>query len=119
MKKILVIEDEKPLVTAITKKLEIKNYQVMPVRTAEEGLRKLKENPDLIWLDLLLPKMQGLEFLNKIKDMPKYNKIPIIVVSNSSSQDKIDNAFELNVVKYFVKAEYGLEEIIRKMEKII
>jgi len=119
MSKILVIEDEKNLLFAATKKLELNGFEVIGVGTAEEGLEKMKEKPDLIWLDLLLPKMGGLEFLHKIRQTPEYKKIPVIIVANSGGQDKIDKAFELNVVDYLVKAEHTLEYIISKINGVL
>lgn len=119
--KILVVEDEKPLLEAITAKLEIKGYKVIKALTGEGALEKLSEKPDVIWLDLLLPQMQGLEFVKKMKQDPKYNQyqdIPVIVVSNSGSKEKMKEAEELNVAEYLIKAEHSLADIIEKIKKI-
>lgn len=122
MSKILVVEDEKPLLKAIETKLKIKGHDPIGATTGEEALEKLNQKPDLIWLDLLLPKMQGLDFLETLRTDDKYASLrdtPVIIISNSGSKEKVDKAFDLNVVNYLVKAEYGLAEIIKIIEETL
>jgi len=117
MKTILVIEDEKPLLKAIETKLRLAGFEVLCAETGEEGLEQLKKNPDLVWLDIYLPKMDGFGFLqakNKLE-----NKIPVLVVSNSGSEEKIRRASNLGVTDYLVKANFSLEEIIEKIKMIL
>jgi DNA-binding response OmpR family regulator len=116
-RKILVIEDEEFLLNAVTAKLKHEGFIVVGVKDAEEGLAELaKDGISLIWLDLLLPKMSGLDFLFKLRQNEKYVKIPVIIVSNLDDTDKIRRAFELNVVDYKVKAQTDLGQTIEEIK---
>ena len=121
MSKILIIEDEKPLLNAIKIRCEQAGFKVILAEDGFEALKKIKEKPDLIWLDIYLPKMSGFEFLKKLKSKSKkgYPDIPVIIVSNSGSEEKKEKAKKLGVVAYFVKANFKLDEIIKQCQKII
>ncbi|MFH0818731.1 MAG: response regulator [Patescibacteria group bacterium] len=116
---ILVIEDNEKLQKAIFKRLTLEKFTVQACATAEQAIDYLKKNtPGLIWLDLLLPGMNGLEFLNWLRKSEKKN-IPVIVVSNSGGPGKVAEAFNLNVADYLVKTNYRLEDIIANIKKRI
>ena len=113
---ILVVEDEAPLQEAIGIKLQASGFRYLPATNAEDALLILqKENPNLIWLDILMPGMTGLEFLQEMHKNPLWRNIPVMIVSVSASPEKIKQAFELNVVDYIVKSQYRLEEIIARV----
>ena len=76
----------------------------------------VKETPDLIWLDLLLPGMGGFQFLQNLRSTPQWKNIPVMVVSVSGTPEKIQRAFELNVIDYIVKSQYRLEDIVKKVD---
>ncbi len=118
---ILVIEDEQALQDAIQIKLKKAGYTVLFAMTAERGLEIIKSNsklPDLIWLDLLLPGMGGLQFLEVLRENPDWKDVPVMVASVSASPEKIQRAFHLNVVDYIVKSQYRLEDIINRVNTI-
>lgn len=116
-KTILVVEDEKFLRDLIILKLEKSGYRALPAANADEGLEILKkEKPDVIWLDLLLPGMNGLEFAEKVKSGEKTKDIPIVMVSVSGGADVIEKAFAIGVSDYIVKSQYNLDRIISKMQ---
>lgn len=120
-KVILVLEDEVPLLNAIKKKLETEGCTVVTARSVEQGMEYLEEldHIDAIWLDhYLLGKESGLDFVNKIKtDNSIWKKIPIFVVSNTASQDKVNQYLRLGVDKYYIKAEHRLEKIVEDMKE--
>ncbi len=120
MKTILVIEDELYLSEAIKFKLDDRGFRTFTVGTAEEGLELLlKKEIHLIWLDLRLPKMDGIKFLEKIRNNEKLKDKKVVVVSVSASFEKQEKAKELGVLDYIVKSDLQLEEIIdRIMEKM-
>lgn len=115
--KIMVIEDENLLLEAITKKLEISGVEVVGFLTANDSLEYLKNNdsnlPDLIWLDYRLIGMSGLEFMMEINKVEKWSKIPVIVVSNSASTEKVKSMMDLGVKQYYLKADYRLDTLVK------
>ncbi|MBU1149217.1 response regulator [Patescibacteria group bacterium] len=121
-KKILVIEDDKGLQQAICDKLKMSGYQVVLARTKNEGIDALIENEDIcfIWLDhYLFGQEDGLDFLNEIRHNDQWVQIPLFVISNTASNEKVKTYLALGVDKYFTKAEYKLEEIIDDIKKFV
>lgn len=119
-KTILVVEDEPSLQEAIVMKFQNDGYEVMAAGTGEDALEMLKQKrPTLVWLDLLLPKMNGMEVLQKIKSDPETNDLPVVVVSVSASQDNKDQAFGMGVIDYIVKSEGTISSIIKRVEEYI
>ncbi len=115
-KTILAVEDEQPLLEAIKAKLEKSGFSVVTARTVEQAKNHLLDigKIDVIWLDhYLLGKENGLDFVAWCKkDGSQFKKIPIFVISNTASADKVQTYLKLGVNKYYVKAEKRLEEII-------
>jgi CheY-like chemotaxis protein len=117
---ILVIEDEEALRDAIRTKLLNSGFAVLSSNTAEEGLEMLEfHTPNLVWLDLLLPGMGGFQFLERIRKDERHKDIPVIIVSVSASPEKVQHAFQLNVVDYVVKSQYRLEDIVKKISDLL
>ena len=120
MKKILFVEDEAALQEAFGDVLRQANYKVISALDGEIGFRLAKtENPDLIMLDLMLPKVHGFEVLQMLKKDPVTKDIPVIVLTNLEKMEDIDKAIELGAKTYLVKMQYNLEEVIDKVKKII
>lgn len=122
MKKILIVEDESPLLHAIQRKLEDSGFEAIPAKDGKDALDHLMSapsKPDLIWLDYYLPSMNGLELLRRVKRHPELRSIPVIVVSNTAGPEKIDAMMELGVEGYFVKVEKRLNEIIKAVQSIV
>lgn len=120
-KTILIVEDEEALQEAIQTKLTAQGkYRVLSAMSAEEALGILaKDTPDLVWLDLLLPGMGGFQFLSNLRSTPQWKNLPVMVVSVSGTPEKIQRAFELNVIDYIVKSQYRLEDIIKKVSDVM
>lgn len=115
-KTILVVEDEKNLLEAIKRKLEKENVNVLTAETGEEALAMLeKQKPDLVWLDILLPGINGLEVLRNIRNNPLLKDLKAVAVSVSGGNDNIKEARALNVADYIVKSDNTLESIIRRV----
>lgn len=118
--KILVIEDEKVLLDAIAKKLQVAGYSVKTALNGEEGLEKIKEEkPDLILLDILMPKVDGFEVLTRISKNKELAEIPVIIISNSGQPVEIEKAMSMGVKDYLIKAEFDPEEVIAKVRNIL
>lgn len=118
-KTILVLEDERPLLAAIQKKLELNSFEVVTARSVEQAFNYLADDVrvDAVWLDhYLLGKESGLDFVAKLKSSEQWKAIPIFVVSNTASPDKVQSYMHLGVEKYYTKADYRLDQIIKDIE---
>lgn len=119
---IMVVEDETLLLQAITKKLKLSGMDVLSCASGQQAidyLGNLDELPDAIWLDYYLKDMNGLAFMQLLKQNPKWADLPVLVVSNSASPDKVNNMLGLGAKKYILKAEYRLDEIITMIRDFI
>ena len=118
-KKILFIEDEMRLQEALGAKLKAEGYEILAAMDGKSGLEIAeKEKPDLILLDLILPKMDGFHVLEAIKAKPSISAIPIIVLSNLESGKDIERCLSLGVRSYLTKTNYSLEEIAQKVSEV-
>ncbi len=121
-KKILLVEDEKCLAEAVKIKLEINGFQVLPADSVDRAKDLINRNSvDFVWLDhYLLGEENGLDFVANIKSQGSTNKnIPIFVVSNTASNDKIQSYIKFGINKYYVKAEHSLEQIISDLKTVL
>ena len=122
-KTVLIVEDEEVLVNAAKKKLELNGFNVVSARSVEQALGYLEdlEKVDLVWLDhYLLGSKNGLDLVTKMKaEDSKWKGIPIFVVSNTATHDKVQGYLHLGVGKYFVKSNYKLDEIIKDVTAIL
>jgi len=113
---VLIVEDELPLQIAIQKKMETIGFSTVTARTVDQALDYIKtlEKVDVIWLDhYLLGSKTGLDFVVTLKNSPTCKKIPIFVVSNTASPEKVSSYLKLGIEKYYTKADYRLDEIIK------
>lgn len=119
-KKILFIEDEMRLQEAMTAKLKNEGYEVFSALDGEEGLKIAEEQkPDLILLDLILPKKDGFKVLEAMKAKPELNSIPVIVLTNLESGRDIEKCLSYGVHSYLAKANYSLDEIAQKIKEAL
>lgn len=119
---IMVVEDENLLLQAITKKLKLSDMDVLSCASGQQAvdyLGSVDELPDAIWLDYYLKDMNGLAFMQELKQNPAWANIPVIVVSNSANPEKVNNMLALGARKYILKAEYRLDEIIGMIRDFI
>jgi DNA-binding response OmpR family regulator len=120
MKKILLMEDDKFLNKAYKDKLIMEGYAVESAYDGIEGLTKVKKfKPDLILLDLIMPVLDGNSVLKKLKDDPKTCEIPVIILSNLSSNDKVSGALESGITTYLVKSDQKISDVVKKIKETI
>jgi len=120
MKKILIIEDESILQKALGDAFKEQKYKVINALNGEVGLNMaISEIPDLIILDLILPRKEGFEVLKELKKNLKTNKIPVIILTNIESMENMEEALELGASAYLIKTQYKLEEIVQKAQEIL
>jgi len=120
MKKILFIEDEPSLQKTLGTKLKNRGYEVVSAFDGEEGVKMASENePNIILLDIILPKKNGFEVLCELKSRERTQKIPVIILTNLENIEEVEKALELGSTTYLVKANYNLDEIVEKIEKVM
>jgi len=118
MKKILIIEDEEILLDLIQKRLTQEGYKIYIARNGEEGLEKIKEEkPDLILLDIVMPKMGGFEVMEIINKDKEFKDIPIIIISNSGQPVELSRAKELGIKDWLIKTDFDPSEVVSKVKK--
>lgn len=112
-KKILLVEDEEVLLNLLAKKLSNEGYDVYTAIDGQEGLEKMKEiKPDLILLDILMPRKNGFEVMEEMNQDPELKKIPIIIISNSGQPVELERAKALGAKGCLVKTEFDPQEVI-------
>lgn len=119
-KKILIIEDEQILGEIILNKLSSEGYQVFLAHDGDLGMQKMAElKPDLILLDLIMPKKNGFEVLEEMQKLDTLKNIPVVVISNSGQQSEIERIVRLGVRDYIIKAQFSPDEVIEKVRKYL
>ncbi|PIW36660.1 MAG: hypothetical protein COW24_04170 [Candidatus Kerfeldbacteria bacterium CG15_BIG_FIL_POST_REV_8_21_14_020_45_12] len=112
--RILIIEDEAPLITALKQKFTQDGYAVSVAGNGRDGLDSISENrPDLILLDIMMPKMSGLDMLSVLRDDPMKGNIPVVIITNLNAPETLERANQLGVqsAAFLVKANSSLEKI--------
>lgn len=119
MKKILLIEDDAFLVDIYKTKLKEAGFEVSVAFDGEEGFKKAKEEkPDLVLLDLVLPGMDGWEFLKKAKN-ENLSNLKIVILSNLGQKEEVEKGANLGAVKYLVKSHYAPSEVVEEVKKVL
>ncbi|MFA6553761.1 MAG: response regulator [Patescibacteria group bacterium] len=120
-KKVIIIEDEAILVDVLTKKLQKENYQVFSAGDGEAGLTIIDQIiPDVILLDIVMPKLNGYEVLEALqKKFGKTKMPPVIIISNSGQPVEIDKAIDLGAKDYIIKAQFTPEEVVSKVNSVL
>ena len=120
MKKILIIEDEKILGEMYRDKFIQEGFEVILATSAEEGSEVMaKEKPDLILLDILLPRANGISFLAKLRKDPAVSSTPVVAFSNYDDPKTKREALKLGVKDYLIKTNFTPQEIIEKIKNYI
>ncbi|MBU0546832.1 response regulator [Patescibacteria group bacterium] len=119
-KNILLVEDDPFIIDIYSTKLKEAGFDVQSSTDGEDALKKIKDgNPDLILLDIVLPKLTGLECLKQIKSFPQFKDIPIIILSNLGQKYEVEKGLQMGANKYLIKAHYTPSEIIKEIKQII
>lgn len=119
-KKILIIEDEQILGEIIFKRLAKEGYDVSIAADGVQGMQKIREmRPNLILLDIFMPKKNGLEVLTEMRSDVELKNIPVVVISNSGQQSEIEKIVDLGVRDYIIKAQFNPEDVLEKVKKYL
>lgn len=116
--KILVAEDDKFLLKIYQTKLAKEGYEIVSATDGEEAVQSIKiEKPNLVILDLVMPKKNGFEVLEEIKADPELKDIPVIVLSNLGQESDVERVMQAGAVDYLIKANFSIEEVMEKIKK--
>ena len=118
--KILIIDDEKGILRIYSDKLQASGYEALTSENGDDGIKKaIAEQPDLILLDIIMPKINGLDVLKSLKLNDSTKAIPIVLLTNLPEEMSADKARELGATDYLVKAEHDPSEIIERIKQIL
>lgn len=118
MSKILVVEDEITLLEALISKLKKEGMETFEARDGQSGLNMaLKIKPDLIMLDVIMPVMDGMTMLKKLREDEWGKTVPVILLTNLRSPERAEEAFSSGVYDYLVKVDWKLDEVMEKIKE--
>ena len=119
-KKILIVEDDEFLRSLNAKRLETEGFKIVVAVDGQSAIDLIpKEMPDLIFLDLLLPGVDGFEVLKRIKADAKTKDIPVVVFSNLGQKEDIEKAHNLGAIDFLVKANFTLDDVVVKIREVL
>lgn len=115
-KTVLIVEDEQSMQRALKNKLEHAGYQILTASDGEGAMAAMKSTkPDLVLLDLIMPKMDGITVLRQVKADDALRSVPVVILTNLSSGDKVAEAMQLGTFDFLVKANYSLDDVLKKV----
>lgn len=116
-KTVLIVEDDEDMLGILASSIADAGFQVLKAQDGEQGLQlALQHHPDLILLDLLLPKMPGLDVLDELRADPHSRQTPVIILSNLTENDAVYRSVALNSSAYFLKSDTPLEQIVAEVK---
>lgn len=115
-KTVLIVEDEQSMQRALKNKLEHAGYAVSAANDGEKAIDALRSTrPDLVLLDLIMPKLDGISVLRQMKADDALRAVPVVILTNLSSGDKVAEAMQLGTFDFLVKANYSLDDVLKKV----
>ena len=115
-KKILVVEDERSLREALLIKLERAGFSAVGASNGEDGLQKIAvETPDLILLDIIMPVMDGLTMLSKLRENPALKYVPVIALTNLNSMGNISDVVSSGANTFLIKSNWKISDVVDKV----
>lgn len=117
-KKILIIEDDNSIASALVLKISGAGYQVTVAEDGEQGLQKaLSEKPDMILLDIILPKMDGMTLLENLRQDEWGKTVPVIILSNLGTGDELTRSKKNGVKEFLIKTDWTLDDVVQKIRE--
>jgi len=118
--KILIIEDDSYISDMYRIKLENSGFEVIIAGDGIEGFKVLeKQRPDIILLDVVMPKVDGFNVLKMIKNDSNYKDIPVILLTNLGQKENVKRGFELGAISYIIKAHFTPSEVVEKIKNVL
>jgi len=117
-KKILIVDDEKNVVKALTEKLVAESFSIESATDGQEALLKVNQvKPDLILLDIIMPKLDGISVLKILKARSETKNIPVIILTNLYDDKKVNEVLKAGGTDYLVKVEHTLSDIVEEVKE--
>lgn len=118
--KILIVEDEPVLIDVLKDKLIREDFAVLVAKNGEEGLAlSIKNHPDIILLDIIMPKMNGVDMLIKLREDAWGKNVPVLLLTNNGNPEHMRKTLKFNAIDYLIKSDWKLEEIINKIKETL
>jgi DNA-binding response OmpR family regulator len=115
--KVLIIEDEEALRKVLQEKMEHSGFETFAAKDGAEGWDMARsKNPDIILLDLVLPKKNGFDVIDLLKNDSELKSIPIFILSNLAEDESLKRALQMGAEDYFVKSQHPINEIVEKVK---
>jgi len=119
-KTILIVEDDAFLSTLLSTRFQQAGFNILNAIDGDSAIEVLRgQKPDLIMLDIILPKKSGFEVLEQIQSDPTLQKAPVIITSNLGQQADIERGKSLGVIDYFIKAQTPIEDMVSRVNQIL
>ena len=122
MVKILIVEDDPLIARLYEEAFKLSGYEVEMAFNGEQGSQKLQEmkpKPTLILMDVMMPKMNGLQLLERIKKDPEIQNIPVVMLTNLADEEGQKKALALGAATYVVKSQHTPKEVVKKVKEVI
>lgn len=120
MPKILLVEDDEMLHGMYAQKFKLQGFEILQAYNGVEGVKLAEtEKPDIILLDVIMPKMDGFVALKKIRKNPVTEKIPVILLTNLGQEEDVRKGRELGATDYFIKANHTPQDVVDKIKSIL
>ncbi len=118
--KILLIEDDAFLASVYATKFELEGFTVLTAADGEQGLKMAETHvPNIVLLDILMPKMDGFEVLHRLQLDPKLAKVPVVMLTNLSQKEDVERCLKEGATDYLIKAHFVPSDAVRKIKKIL
>jgi len=120
MKKIILVEDDPFLIDIYVSRLKDEGYEVKVSSNGEKALEEIKKGtPDLLVLDIVMPKMDGWTVLKEISEKIKSKEIKVMILSNLGEKEEVERGYEMGASGYLIKANYTPTEVVEEIKKIL
>jgi DNA-binding response OmpR family regulator len=117
---VLLVEDETALRQVLSEKLRGEGFEVIEAKNGEEGLIEAeKHNPDIILLDVIMPRMGGIEMLQKLRTYDWGKQTRVLMLTNLGEAEKIADSLEQNACGFLVKSDWKLTDIVEKVQEVL
>jgi DNA-binding response OmpR family regulator len=119
-RRVLLVEDERMLAEMYATKFTMEGYEVVKAFDGAEGLAAAKESdPDIILLDIIMPKLDGFAVLKELRADPKLKSVPVVLLTNLGQDDDVSKGKKLGATDYFVKADHTPAEVVEKVKQTL